>query len=74
MQEADVDGFNLFAHRGAGMPGELYRSGGAGPAGARRYKRDYAPGTYRQKLFGAGDRLPTSHPAAARTVVRESGP
>ena len=29
------------------------------------YKRDYAPGTYRQKLFGLGDRLPDGHPAAA---------
>ncbi|HKM73643.1 MAG TPA: hypothetical protein VJX94_26860, partial [Stellaceae bacterium] len=29
------------------------------------YKRDYAPGTYRQKLFGCGDRLPDEHPAAA---------
>ena len=29
------------------------------------YKREYAPGTYRQKLFGHGDRLPSEHPAAA---------
>ena len=29
------------------------------------YKTAYAPGTYRQKLFGAGDRLPEGHPAAA---------
>ncbi len=29
------------------------------------YKTAYAPGTYRQKLFGAGDRLPARHPAAA---------
>jgi len=28
------------------------------------YQRDYAPGTYRQKLFGLGDRLPDGHPAA----------
>ena len=28
------------------------------------YKTGYAPGTYRQKLFGAGDRLPDGHPAA----------
>jgi hypothetical protein len=28
------------------------------------YKRDYTPGTYRQKLFGCGDRLPDEHPAA----------
>jgi hypothetical protein len=28
------------------------------------YKRDYAPGTLREKLFGAGPRLPESHPGA----------
>ncbi len=30
-----------------------------------RYKRAYAPGTYREKLFGAGPRLAAPHPAAA---------
>jgi len=30
-----------------------------------RYKRAYAPGTYREKLFGAGPRLSAPHPAAA---------
>jgi hypothetical protein len=34
------------------------------------YKRDYAPGTYRQKLFDRGDRLPDEHPAA---LARWSG-
>jgi FMN-dependent oxidoreductase (nitrilotriacetate monooxygenase family) len=29
------------------------------------FKRDYAPGTFREKLFGRGPRLPSSHPAAA---------
>ena len=28
------------------------------------FKRGYTPGTYRQKLFGFGDRLPATHPAA----------
>jgi len=28
------------------------------------YKRSYESGTYRHKLFGRGDRLPPSHPAA----------
>ena len=28
------------------------------------YKTAYAPGTLRRKLFGAGDRLPASHPGA----------
>jgi FMN-dependent oxidoreductase (nitrilotriacetate monooxygenase family) len=30
-----------------------------------RYKRGYAPGTYREKLFGAGPLLAAPHPAAA---------
>ena len=30
-----------------------------------RYKRAYAPGTLRHKLFGRGDRLAPPHPAAA---------
>jgi FMN-dependent oxidoreductase (nitrilotriacetate monooxygenase family) len=30
-----------------------------------RYKRGYAPGTYREKLFGAGPLLAPPHPAAA---------
>ena len=29
------------------------------------YKRDYAPGTLREKLFGADARLPDNHPAAS---------
>ena len=28
------------------------------------YNREYATGTYRQKLFGHGDRLPSEHPGA----------
>ena len=28
------------------------------------FKRGYAPGTYREKLFGAGPRLVPPHPAA----------
>jgi FMN-dependent oxidoreductase (nitrilotriacetate monooxygenase family) len=34
------------------------------------FKHDYAPGTFREKLFGHGARLPASHPAAA---VRRAG-
>jgi long-chain alkane monooxygenase len=29
------------------------------------YKRDYRPGTLREKLFAGSRLLPTSHPAAA---------
>jgi alkanesulfonate monooxygenase SsuD/methylene tetrahydromethanopterin reductase-like flavin-dependent oxidoreductase (luciferase family) len=41
------------------------------------YKRDYLPGTLREKLFGRSRLLPPSHPAAAHrqpaTSGRESG-
>jgi alkanesulfonate monooxygenase len=60
-----ADGFNLasvvahetFADVANLMVPELQRRG--------RYKRQYAPGTLREKLFGAGPRLPANHPAAA---------
>jgi hypothetical protein len=32
------------------------------------YKHDYAAGTYRDKLFGAGPRLKGTHPAARYRV------
>jgi long-chain alkane monooxygenase len=62
--EADVDGFNLSR---TVIPEcledfidlivpELQDRGA--------YKTEYGLGTYRQKLFGAGDRLPDDHPAA----------
>ena len=64
-EAADVDGFNLSR---TVMPEGLesvvdlvvpiLQERGA-------YKRDYAPGTYREKLFGAGPRLAAPHPAAA---------
>ena len=70
VNEADVDGFNLSR---TVMPEclesfiELVL-----PILQERgvYKRGYTPGTYRQKLFGRGDRLPSGHPAA---VARWSG-
>jgi alkanesulfonate monooxygenase len=60
-----VDGFNLasvvahetFADVSRLLVPELQRRG--------RYKRRYAPGTLRHKLFGAGSRLQEPHPAAA---------
>jgi FMN-dependent oxidoreductase (nitrilotriacetate monooxygenase family) len=63
--EADVDGFNLSrtvvpecleSFIDLVVPVLQERSA---------YKRSYAPGTYRHKLFGCGDRLPDGHPAAA---------
>lgn len=34
------------------------------------FKREYAPGSYRQKLFGGGDRLPDTHPV---NLARHAG-
>ena len=65
VDETGVDGFNLAY---AVTPGtfvdfvdlvvpELQSRG--------RYKRDYSPGTFREKLYGEGrSRLPATHPAA----------
>lgn len=64
MREADVDGFNLSR---TVMP-ECLESFVAlvVPVLQQRglYKTGYAPGTYREKLFGAGARLPEGHAAA----------
>jgi FMN-dependent oxidoreductase (nitrilotriacetate monooxygenase family) len=65
VDETDVDGFNLaftlmpgsFADIVDQLVPELQARG--------RYKRDYAEGTLRRKLFGQGDRLQAPHPAAA---------
>lgn len=65
VEETGVDGFNLayaltpgsFADVADYVVPELQTRG--------LYKHDYAPGTLREKLFGRGPRLPSSHPAAA---------
>ena len=64
IEATDVDGFNMcfavapetFADIADLLVPELQRRG--------RYKRDYASGTLRQKLFGAGRRPKQSHPAS----------
>jgi alkanesulfonate monooxygenase SsuD/methylene tetrahydromethanopterin reductase-like flavin-dependent oxidoreductase (luciferase family) len=65
MEEADVDGFNLSRtvvpeclETFIDLVVPVLQDRGV-------YRRDYEPGTYRQKLFGSGDRLPVPHPAAA---------
>jgi FMN-dependent oxidoreductase (nitrilotriacetate monooxygenase family) len=65
VQEADVDGFNLARtvlpeclEDFIDLVVPVLQERGV-------YKRSYAAGTYRHKLFGAGDRLPERHPAAA---------
>jgi FMN-dependent oxidoreductase (nitrilotriacetate monooxygenase family) len=64
VREADVDGFNLSR---TVMP-ECLEAFIAlvVPVLQERglYKSGYAPGTYREKLFGAGPRLAAEHPAA----------
>jgi FMN-dependent oxidoreductase (nitrilotriacetate monooxygenase family) len=76
MDEGDVDGFNLArtvvpecldAFIDLVVP--VLQERGA-------FKREYAPGSYRQKLFGRGDRLPDTHPVnlsrfAGEVEVRE---
>jgi alkanesulfonate monooxygenase len=64
MAATGADGFNLcsvvahetFADVARLLVPELQRRG--------RYKREYRPGTLREKLLGAGPRLTTPHPAA----------
>ena len=61
VEDADVDGFNLayavtpetFSDVVDHLVPELQRRG--------IYKADYAAGTLREKLFGAGPRLPAEH-------------
>jgi long-chain alkane monooxygenase len=64
VEQTDVDGFNLayavtpesFEDFVALVVPELQRRGA--------FKRDYAPGTYREKLFARGPHLAAPHPAA----------
>jgi FMN-dependent oxidoreductase (nitrilotriacetate monooxygenase family) len=68
VEETDVDGFNLaytltpgtFVDMADLVVPELQARG--------LFKHDYAPGTFREKLFGGGAHLPASHPAAAVRV------
>jgi FMN-dependent oxidoreductase (nitrilotriacetate monooxygenase family) len=65
VEETDIDGFNLayaltpgtFVDVANLVVPELQARG--------LFKHEYAPGTFRDKLFGRGARLPASHPAAA---------
>lgn len=81
VRDTDVDGFNLayavtpesFTDFVDLVVPELQRRG--------VYKRDYAPGTLREKLYGAGRaRLPENHPAAAyrrgatRAIAQQGAP
>jgi long-chain alkane monooxygenase len=74
VEEADVEGFNLSRtvvpeclESFIDLVVPILQERGA-------YKRSYAPGTYRQKLFGSGDRLPDEHPAAAARWIEPRRP
>ncbi|MBS0639892.1 MAG: LLM class flavin-dependent oxidoreductase [Proteobacteria bacterium] len=68
VEEAGVDGFNLAY---ALTPGTFQDIADlVVPQLQERglFKHDYAPGTFREKLFGRGDRLPATHPASGFRV------
>ncbi len=70
---ADVDGFNLSR---TVMPEclEAFIELVVPVLQARGvFKAGYAPGTYREKLFGAGPRLPEGHPAALQRGFAAAG-
>lgn len=73
-READVDGFNLSrtvmpecVEAFVDLVVPVLQERGA-------YKTAYAPGTYREKLFGRGPRLPADHPAARHRWWAGDGP
>jgi FMN-dependent oxidoreductase (nitrilotriacetate monooxygenase family) len=65
VDEADVDGFNLSRTVMPECIEDVVDLLVPVLQARGRYKRAYAPGTYREKLFGAGPRLAAPHPAAA---------
>jgi alkanesulfonate monooxygenase SsuD/methylene tetrahydromethanopterin reductase-like flavin-dependent oxidoreductase (luciferase family) len=65
VDEADVDGFNLSRTVMPECIEDVVELLVPVLQARGRYKQSYAPGTYREKLFGAGPRLAAPHPAAA---------
>ncbi len=65
VDDADVDGFNLSRTVMPECIEDVVDLLVPVLQARGRYKRAYAPGTYREKLFGAGPRLAAPHPAAA---------
>ena len=72
-EETDVDGFNL----AYAVTHETFRDfvDLVVPVLQRRgvYKKEYRPGTLREKLFGQGARLSEEHPGAAYRIQQEQG-
>jgi FMN-dependent oxidoreductase (nitrilotriacetate monooxygenase family) len=64
MDQADVDGFNLSRTVTPECLEDVVRLLVPALQERGRYKRGYAAGTYREKLFGAGPLLVAPHPAA----------
>jgi FMN-dependent oxidoreductase (nitrilotriacetate monooxygenase family) len=64
MDQADVDGFNLSRTVTPECLEDVVRLLVPALQERGRYKRAYTPGTYREKLFGAGPLLAAPHPAA----------
>lgn len=65
VEEADLDGFNLSRTVVPECIEDVVDLLVPALQERGRYKRAYAPGTYREKLFGGGPRLAAPHPAAA---------
>ncbi|MGI9129949.1 MAG: LLM class flavin-dependent oxidoreductase [Roseomonas sp.] len=64
MDQADVDGFNLSRTVTPECLEDVVRLLVPALQERGRYKRGYAPGTYREKLFAGGPLLAAPHPAA----------
>ena len=64
VDQADVDGFNLSRTITPECLEDVVRLLVPALQERGRYKRGYAPGSYREKLFGAGPLLVAPHPAA----------
>jgi len=65
VDQADVDGFNLSRTVTPECLEDVVRLLVPALQERGRYKQAYTPGTYREKLFGAGPLLAAPHPAAA---------
>jgi long-chain alkane monooxygenase len=68
VDETDVDGFNLAYAVTPGSFADVIEH--VVPVLTERgaYQREYAPGSFRNKLFGRGDRLPDEHRGASYRV------
>jgi hypothetical protein len=70
VEETDVDGFNLAYALTPGTFADIADLVVPQLQARGLYKHDYAPGTFREKLFGRGPRLPASHPAASVRMTK----